>query len=621
MTERTFLGELKRRNVIKASAAYLALGWVVTQITATVAPMLNLPAWIGPVVLWIGIIGFPFVVMFSWIYEITPEGIKRESEVERDASITHITARRLDFAIVGLLVLAVVLFALDRFVVAPRREAARVVAASSEPATPVAAAKPPVEVVPSSGVPDIESDPSIAVLPLVNMSSDKEQDYFSDGISEELLNLLAKVPKLRVIARTSSFSFKGKDVPIPEIAQQLRVATVLEGSVRKAGDKVRITAQLIRASDGSHLWSETYDRTVDDIFKVQDEIAAAVVEQLKIKLLGAAPTAKPVDPKVYPLILQAEALSDRQTRESREQAAELFRQALVLAPDEVRAWTGLGRVYLNQSLFGERAAAEGIPLARQAANKALEIDPASVMALGTLSRIASDFELDLATGARFIQRALELDPGNLNILNSAGIMLFGMGRADESLPLMEYRVEHDPANPTAHNNLGNARDIAGLPDAAIDAWRNALRLSPDFVGTHTQIGYVLLAVRKDAAAALEEFESEAWEPMRLQGRALALHTLGRKEESDAALDALISKYGGDQGELIASVHAWRGDGDAAFEWLERALAAHDPGLAIALTDRLLGSLHADPRWLSFLRKIGYAPEQLAKIELQVTLPQ
>ena len=298
---RSLFAELKRRNVFKAGAAYLALGWVVVQITATLVPALNLPSSLVPIVTWIGVIGFPFVIMFSWIYELTPEGLKRESEVDRSASITHITGRRIDYIIISLLVVAIGLFAFDRFVFVPRREAAHDVAQRSERA---AESSKQGQADSASSVPEIEKDPSIAVLPMVNMSEDKANEFFSDGISEELLNLLAKVPKLRVIARTSSFSFKGKDTPIPEIAKVLHVASVLEGSVRKSGDKVRITAQLIRASDGSHLWSDTYDRTLDDIFKVQDEIATAVVAQLKIKLLGAAPTAKPVDPKVYPLILQ-----------------------------------------------------------------------------------------------------------------------------------------------------------------------------------------------------------------------------------------------------------------------------------------------------------------------------
>src|SRR4029078_12548192 len=321
---------------------------------------------------------------------------------------------RIDRAILTLLVFAVVMFAVDRFVIVPRREAVRDAAARTE----LAAAAPQQATAvgkrePVPRIPEIEYDPSIAVLPLVNMSEDKANEFFSDGISEELLNLLAKVPKLRVIARTSSFAFKGKEISIPEIARELHVASVLEGSVRKSADKVRITAQLIRASDGSHLWSDTYDRTLDDIFKVQHEIAGAVVTQLKIKLLGAAPTVKPVDPKAYPLILQAQALSDQQSKAGREQAVSVYKQALELAPNEARAWAGLSRVYVNQAIFGERPAVEGLRLVKETANKALAIDPDNVLAITSLARVTSDFELELPAAARYQQRALALQTGNL----------------------------------------------------------------------------------------------------------------------------------------------------------------------------------------------------------------
>ena len=292
----SLIAELKRRNVFRVSIAYLALGWIVTQVTTTVAPMLHLPDWVGPVVLWIGVIAFPFVVMFSWIYELTPEGLKREIEIDRSASITHHTARRLDYVVIALLVVAIGLYGYHEFR-----------SAGDQRVTVVARTTP--------GATAAGADRSVAVLPFVDMSADKDQEYFADGISEELLNLLAQIPQLRVIARTSSFAFKGKEVDIAEIAKKLNVANVLEGSVRKSGDKLRITAQLIRASDSSHLWSQTYDRELTDVFTVQDEIAAAVVEQLKVTLLGSAPKARVTDPKAYGLFLQARELGRQYSAE------------------------------------------------------------------------------------------------------------------------------------------------------------------------------------------------------------------------------------------------------------------------------------------------------------------
>jgi tetratricopeptide (TPR) repeat protein len=396
---------------------------------------------------------------------------------------------------------------------------------------------------------------------------------------------------------------------------------VLEGSVRKSGEKVRITVQLIRASDSSHLWSETYDRTLDDIFKVQDDIAAAVVDKLRITLLGAVPTAKPVDPKAYPSILQAQALSDQQTAVGRTQAIALYQQALAVAPSEARAWAGLARVYFNQAIYGERPASEGRRLSGEAANRALGIDADDVVAMAGLGRIAADFDLDLPSAARYYQRALDLEPGNLVVVNGAAVLLMYTGRAAEAKELFAYRTAHDPANATAFNNLSNAEYTARQWDASIDAGRTAIRLSPGVAGARNGVGLAMLLGRHDAAGALKEFEAEPDEPSRMQGVALALYTLGRADDANAALQALVEKYGAEQPALIATVHAWRGAADPAFEWLEKAVAIHDPSVGSALVEPLFDSLHGDARWLPFLRKIGYAPEQLAKIEFKVTLPQ
>jgi TolB-like protein/tetratricopeptide (TPR) repeat protein len=615
----SLFAELKRRNVFKAGVAYLALGWVVTQVTSTVAPAMNLPGWIVPVVVWIGVIGFPFVIAFSWIYELTPEGLKRESEVDRSASITHVTGRRIDYLIVGLLVVAIVLSAFAYL--GPRRGGSAAYPEATAPAAVPAGAPGSPAVPTATSITIATSDNSIAVLPFVDMSQAKDQEYFSDGITEELLNLLAKIPQLDVTARTSSFSFKGKEVGIKEIAKTLGVTHVLEGSVRKSGDQVRITAQLINAVNDKHLWSETYDRKLDDIFKVQDEIAVAVVEQLKVKLLGAAPTAKPVDPKVYPLILQAQALSDQQSKAGREQAVILFKQALAVAPDEARAWAALSRIYFNQATFGELRAADGMRLSKEAANKTLEIDPDNVIGLGSLARVAAEFEFDLPAAARHAQRALELEPANLFVLNTVASLLAVIGRVDEAIPIHRYRVAHDPASPLAYNNLANMLYSAQRWEESAEAYRNALRLSPEYAGARGAMCISLLLAKRDAAAALKECEGEPDEPTRMQSVAIALHALGRNAEAASALKSLVDKYGSEQPENIAAVYAYFGEADAAFEWLDKAAAAHDPGAGSLLAEPFFNPLHGDARWLPLLRKMGLAPEQLAKIEFKVTLPK
>ena len=305
------------------------------QVAQTVFPAFGLGATAVRLVIVVLVIGLLPVLIFAWAFEITPEGLKRESEVDRSQSITPQTGKKLDRVIMGVLALALGYFAVDKFVLAPQREQAATEAARAEGRTE--------SLVKSYG------DKSIAVLPFVNMSSDKDQEYFSDGISEELLNLLAKIPKLRVISRSSAFSYKGKDVKLAQVAKELNVAHILEGSVRKAGNKVRITAQLIEARSDTHLWSNTWDRELDDIFAVQDEIAAAVVEQLKITLLGEAPKAKEVNPEAYALFLQGRQLRRQSTPEAFEQAIALFQQALAIDPNYAAAWEQLAGVYINQA--------------------------------------------------------------------------------------------------------------------------------------------------------------------------------------------------------------------------------------------------------------------------------
>src|SRR5215468_10331653 len=322
MNPRDLFTELKRRNVIRATILYLGAVWALAQGISQLGPSVGAPEWATRWFLVAAAIGFPFWIAFAWLYEFTPEGLKRESEIDPAASTTHHTGRKLNFAIIGVLTVAVVLLLTDRFVL-------------------------------RHGVNETTSLPipekSIAVLPFVNMSEDKANEFFSDGISEELLNLLSKVPQLQVAARTSSFSFKGKQIEIPEIARQLHVANVLEGSVRKSGDQLRITAQLVRAAEGYHVWSETYDRKLDDIFKIQDEIAGEVVKELKVKLLGAAPKVRTTDPKAYALYLQARELGRQNNAEAFAKSDALYRQALEIDPRYAPAWDELASNFYHKA--------------------------------------------------------------------------------------------------------------------------------------------------------------------------------------------------------------------------------------------------------------------------------
>ena len=484
-----------------------------------------------------------------------------------------------------------------------------------EPGPAGQAAKPSGDAASATSTPDAKS---IAVLPFVNMSSDAEQEYFSDGISEELLNLLAKIRQLRVTSRSSAFSFKGQKLEIREIARRLNVAHVLEGSVRKSGNRVRITAQLIKADSDAPLWSQTYDRTLDDIFAIQDEIASDVVKHLRVTLLGAAPSARKTNPEAYALYLQAVQLGRQRTTEGLERSDALFRKVLEIDPRYAPAWDEFARNSMNEASLGLLSGEEAYARASEAAGKALQIDPEYARSHARLGNIAN-YRGDVAGAVRHFERALELDPADLSVLNSAATLLGSLGRLEESLAIRESVVARDPVNGLSLHNLGRAYYSVGRLDEAIASLRTALSLIPGHGGAHANIGVALL-LKSEPGAALEEFLQETSEVWRRIGLPMAYHALGRKVESDAALAELIEKHQKDWAYNIAYVLAYRGEADRAFEWLHKAVEHGDPGLAEIPGERLFDNVRKDPRWLPFLRSIGKAPEQLAAIKFKVTLP-
>ena len=602
----SFIAELRRRNVLRVSAAYLAVAWLLIQVAQTLLPAFGFGGAALRIVIVVLGIGLVPLLVFAWAFELTPEGLKRESEVDRNQSITPQTGNKLDRLIMVILALALGYFAVDKFVLAPQREQAATEAARAEGRT--------------ESLVKTYGEKSIAVLPFIDMSANKDQEYFSDGISEELLNLLAKVPELRVISRSSAFSYKGKDVKLAQVAQELNVAHILEGSVRKAGNKVRITAQLIDARSDTHLWSETYDRPLDDIFAVQDEIAAMVVAQLKVKLLGGTPKAKSTDPAAYALYLQGRQSNRQNTAEGYRQSIALYKQALAIDPGYVAAWVGLSITYATQVGKGLRPVDEGYRLAREAANKALAIDPDCALAYVALSRIANDYDNDLAAAARHLERALALEPANPEVIRGAANLANDLGRPEEAVALDEYAVARDPLSPTGHGSLAFDYGRTGRLDQAIASYRSALMLSPGRIGTQYNIGELLLR-KGEPAAGLEAVLHEADESWRRVGLPMAYYSLGRQSESDAALADLIAHHESEMAYNIAYVFAWRGEADRAFQWLDKAVVYRDPGLVEINSDPMFASIRQDPRWLPFLRKIGRAPEQLAAIKFDVKLPQ
>jgi TolB-like protein/Tfp pilus assembly protein PilF len=457
---------------------------------------------------------------------------------------------------------------------------------------------------PQSPALDRASSPSIAVLPFVNMSGDQENEYFSDGLSEELLNALAKIPELKVAARTSSFRFKGKTGDIASIGQQLGVGAILEGSVRKAGRRVRITAQLVKVADGFHVWSETYDRQLDDIFAVQDDIARSVASELKVSLLGkreASPAAQGRG-AVYTLYLQGRYFSARRNREGWEKAVSYFEEALRLDPGYAPAWAGLANAHYWQAGNGLIPLSEGHQKARSEAEKALELDPKLADAHAMLGSIRRSYDWDWPGADAALKRALELEPGNVTVLRAAASLEATLGRFGEAARLSRRAVELDPLSVSAHFRLGVTALRAGALEEAEAAFRKAVELNPELTPAHGFMGLIHL-LRSNPRAALEEMEQERNTFTHLYGLALAYPALGRKKESDEALGELVRKYQDGAAFQIATVYAFRGNPDEAFAWLERAYLQKDGGLAEMKGDPLLRSLESDPRYAAFLKKM------------------
>ncbi len=605
------VAEFRKRNVFRVGAAYLVGAWLVVQVAETLFPLFGFgdtPARIVVVVL---AIGFIPALLFAWAFRLTPEGLRKESEIETPQSAQ--AGKRLDRIIIVVLALAVSVFAIDRFVLDPHRDATR----QAEIASRVEEARQRGR---SEALLEAYGDQSIVVLPFVNMSDDPGNEFFSDGISEELLNLLARIPELRVISRSSAFSYKGKDVTVGRIAAELNVSHILEGSVRKAGDRVRITAQLIDARTDSHLWSETFDRRLDDIFAIQEEIATTVSERLQLSLLGGMPHPRSTDPEAYALYLQARFLSLQGSAEGYAQAIALLERVLSADPHYLAALDALAGNYLNQAGKGLRPWDDGFRLAHDAAVRALAIDPRFAPAYSRLAWVALLRDSDLALAARHYQRALELAPTNVRTIGDAAALLKSLGRTDECIALDQYVVARDPVNAIGHFNLGGSYLYAGRYDEATASFQTALQLSPNRIGGYYQLGVAQL-LGGDPAQALEAMRREPLDVLGLLGQVMAQHASGERNIADRLQAELIEKHEHDAAYNIAYVMAYRGESDAAFDWLGKAVNYGDPGLADIVAEPLFDKLRSDPRWLPFLESIGKAPAQLDGIAFEVRLPR
>jgi TolB-like protein/Tfp pilus assembly protein PilF len=444
---------------------------------------------------------------------------------------------------------------------------------------------------------------SIAVLPFVNMSSDTEQEYFSDGLSEELLNLLAKIPELRVSSRTSAFSYKGKDFKISEVGRDLNVDHILEGSVRKSGNKVRITAQLIRVDEDSHMWSETWDRTLDDVFVIQDEIAAAVVAELKVRLLGAIPQTVATDPETYSLFLQARHAINQRTFESLERGETLIKRALEIDPEYVPGWVLLAFIHSAQGDIGQKLPNEAFPLARAAVERALELDPAFGRAHALLADIMVSYDRDYVGAKWEIEFALTADPTDVHTLYQAAIFEVITGNPEEGLRLSLAAVARDPLYGPNYSILTFIYNSMGRSDEAVSTARKIVELNPNANGANYYLaGTLVLAGETDEA--LQVIENETLDGFKFTGRAIANFVAGNKAESDAALALLKANDSGGWDYQYAVVHSVRGEADEAFAALEKAYELRDTGIQLVLGDQNLNNIRDDPRFDAFVEKMG-----------------
>ena len=451
---------------------------------------------------------------------------------------------------------------------------------------------------------DTSTEKSIAVLPFVNMSGDKEQEYFSDGLSEELLNLLSKISELKVIGRTSSFSFKGKNEDLRSIGLKLGVGHILEGSVRKDGNKIRVTAQLIRATDGSHLWSEAYERDLEGIFKLQDEIANAVVKQLKLKLLNTTDplVSSSTNPEVHNLILQGNYFVEKRDKENLAKALAFYLKALAIDSLDARSWAKVGHCYILQSSWDQIDRKEGMQKARIAASKSVTLDdrqPEGHYALGLVNM----WDFDWAGAESEYQKVLDLEPGNADALRSMGFLHRCLGRFDEAIELTKKSITLDPIKPATYFNFGQLLYHTNRLEEAIVAYKKALELNAQFPRAHIFLGKVYLLQGKPEVALAEMVQEASDEAWRSFGLILAYEAIGRQKEVDKLLSDYIISFPKDQAYQIAEIYAVRGDKDKAFEYLEKSYIARESRLTYLKGDPLLKNLESDLRYTTFLKKM------------------
>ncbi len=607
----SLLKELQRRNVIRMALLYVVASWLLLQVTDVLSSLLPVPEWTGPFVFILLAIGFPLVLIFSWLYELTPEGVKREKEVDRSQSITPQTGRKMNVLIVVLLVLAIAGLALDRLL--PEQAPVAGAPATGEIAQPGTMVTDPAELVAEKFAPP--PDRSIAVLPFVNMSGDEENEYFSDGLTEELLNVLAQIQDLQVAGRTSSFAFKGKEEDLRVIGEKLSVAHILEGSVRKAGNRVRVTAQLIKSNDGYHMWSQTYDRELTDVFAIQEDIAEQVVEALKVTLLGEDAVRLERRPtksiEAHDAYLLGRHMLNRYSYESLGQAVAYLKEAVSLDPRYAEAWVTLADVYTRSSQTGAMPTDEALALANDALKRAIAADPGSAEAYAVLGQLRlaqqrNDEAAEALAKARALQpnspevywtsaqlmirrndleaaleyntKGLALDPLQARGIWQRAAMLVALHRTDEALAQYARLRELDPDGPAGYYGVaGMYYDELGRIDQAIEWYARSIAVDPSDYELPAKIAICLLHLGDpDAALPWVKTANELGPGQSVphMAKMIWLYRTGQADEALAMAREFIAKGMDERHEdYLMALHLVRDNALETGEYAE-ALAAY-----------------------------------------------
>jgi len=599
----SLFAELKRRNVLRVAIAYMAAAWVLIQVVDIVFPRLGLSETAVTNIILLLAIGFIPSVVIAWFFELTPEGLKRDSDVSPGESSAPRTSKTLDRLIVVMLVMAVGFLAVDKFVLDPARDQQNIDAATEKGRT--------------DAILGAYGDQSIAVLAFDDMSPAQDQEYFSDGIAEELLNVLATIRELRVISRSSAFSFKGSKLTLQEIGEKLKVSYILEGSVRKAGDKIRVTAQLIDARTDTYVWSQTYNRRLDDVFAIQDEISASIVEQLKITLLKDIPSVVRIDPVAYEKYLKAIFIVHSSDRTRYREAQALLNEILEAEPNYIPAINALSRLYYRIPKTEGMSQDENTAEIHLLGNRVIALSPGSIHALIWQGWFAFT-RRDHQASAGYYEEALLVDPNSTSLLRVVIVLLNSIDRPREAIALGRYLQLRDPMCQVCVFNLARAYRLTGQFEESAHELQKVLSWHAPSDGLYWNIGKSwLLAGEPEKALVAFENETIATGGPEL-GIILALHDLGRTDEFETRFDQIRIDDGNT--DDIASIYAWIGMNDEAFKWLDKMVAEDGPESLRRVYRDFFKNLLSDPRWPAFIKKHGYVEVDFEAIEFDFELP-